>query len=600
MKRKFGMIAAVVLLSSLTGVYADTITWTNTAGGSFQTAANWSPTNRIPGGLDTAEFKQSSASAYTVTLEDHVSVTNVTFPSGVYEMTLDLNGKTLTSASNGIVGVSSSTTAGNAINLTVTSSQSGGAFNLFQLDAFKGTVNSRGAISIEGSNTSVNVTNGSTSDNGLLYVGSNTSFTVSKGAHLAVKQTVLLGLGGLPFGRNQVPTVSPKAVMLITDPGTTYTNGTSALQKGIIVGKGGTNTPTLVVSNGASCRIHSTANFGSGGDTWYSYSPKANGKLVVTGTNSWVEANSISMSALAGEYGTPGSTAGGRVVVENGGTVTSQGGMQLSAGIIHYYPASGLNAGSETNANAYGEVIVRNPGSKMILAADVQVTAYANGAIYVLDGATLTSGTILYTSLGVLAQSTTAMGGGVIVTNQPAYTNDNAYGLFVVSNANSVALFKRVVFTHTAGYGDVVVADNARLSVTNTGTGCDILIKPRCKLTVSDAFAETQTLTTYSNSTVRIVLGARDHASAYIKTATLGLNAFSKLEVGVLPNAVLETGDTVTLLTYTGTRNGTFKDLPEGADFFADGYRFRIYYGDGSNDAVTLKYLPLGTMIRVL
>jgi len=601
MKRQLKVVAAAFLSSALTGAYADTITWTNTAGGSFQTAANWNPTNRIPGGLDTAEFKQSSASAYTVTLDDHVSVTNVSFPSGVYDMTLDLNGKTLTSASNGVVGVCSSSASGNAINLTVASSQPGGAFNLYQLDAFKGSVNSRGSIGIVGTNTCMNVTNGSITDNGVLYVGSNTSFTVSAGAHLAIKQTLLLGLGSIPFGRNQVPTASPKAVMLITDPGSTYTNGSSALQKGVIVGKGGTNMPTLVVSNGAACRIHGTLNLGSGGDTWYSYSPKANGKLVVTGTNSYLEANYISMSSLAGEYGTAGSAAGGRLVVEKGGTVKSQGGIQLSNGIIHYYPVSGLNAGSETNANAYGEVVVRNPGSQMTLVTDVQVTGYANGAFYVLDGGALNCGAILYTSLGVLAQSTTSMGGGVVVTNQPAYTNDNAYGLFVVSNANSVALFKRVLFTSQTGYGDVVVADNARLSVTNTGTGCDILIKPRCKLIVSDAFAETQTLTTYSNSTIRVVLGARDHADPYIKATTaVTLNAHGKLEIGVLAGATLKPGDTVTLLTYTGTRSGTFKDLPEGAAFIADGYRFRIYYGDGSNDAVTLKYLPLGTMIRIL
>ncbi len=582
MKRKIEGLAVAFLSCALTGVYADTITWTNTAGGSFQTAANWDPTNRVPGGLDTAEFKQSSAAAYTVTLDDHVSVTNVTFPSGVYDMTLDLNGKTLTSAPDGVVGVCSSNAPGNAINLTVTSSQPGGVFNLFQLEAFKGTVDSSGSVNIVGTNTSVNVTNSSTKDNQVLYQGSNSSFTVSAGASLTASRAFLLGLGVLPFGRNQEPTASPKAVMLITDPGTTYTNGSSTLPRPVYVGKAGTNMPTLVVSNGAACRFHGELLIGQGGDTWYSYSPKANGKLVVTGTNSCLEANSITMSALAGEYGTAGSTAGGRLVVEQGGTLESQGNIQVSTGINHYYHASGKNPGSETNVNAYGEVILRNPDSRMTVGGDLQVTGYANGAVYVLDGATLSSAHVTGTT-----------------TNHPAYTNDNAYGLFVVSNANSVALFKSVLFAYQAGYGDVVVADNARLSATNAGTGCAIQITPRCKLTVSDAFAETQTLTAHSNSTIRVVLGARDHADAYIKTAALTLDTHSKLEIGVLAGATLKPGDTVTLLTYTGTRTGTFKDLPEGAAFTADGYRFRIHYGDGSDDAVTLKYVPLGTIIRI-
>ncbi len=219
MNRRIGMIAAAVLLAALTDAYAATPSWTNTVGGSFQTAGNWNP-NTVPGGLDTAEFKASSASLYTVTLDASANVTNVTFPSGVYTMTLDLNGYSLTSASGGVVAVSSTSTAGSVIDLTVKSSASGGEFNLFQLDTFKGTVNSRGSISITGSNTTMNVTNSSLNDNGVCYMGSNTAFTVSEGAHLNVKQTVLFGLGGAQGGyvRNPLVTGAPRTVMLITDP----------------------------------------------------------------------------------------------------------------------------------------------------------------------------------------------------------------------------------------------------------------------------------------------------------------------------------------------------------------------------------------------
>ena len=587
MKRKFGMIAAVVLSSALTGTYADTITWTNTAGGSFQTAANWSPTNRIPGGLDTAQFNASYAGNYTVTLDDHVSVTNVAFPSGQFGLTLDLNGYGLTSASNGTVVLGSS--VGSAIDLTVKSSMPGGKFNLYHMNFYSSAANAGGLVNITGSNTCVNVTVGAIKENSVFNLTTNSTFTVSDGAHLTASWHTLYALGTAGWG-NGVATASPRATMIITDPGTTFTNGLT-----VFLGKEGTNMPTLVVTNGAKCKAGGLS-IGTGGDTWYSYSPKANGKLVVTGTNSYCETSSMAMSSLAGEYGTAGSTAGGYAVVEKGGALRSLGAIYLSGGLIHYYPANNLNPGSVTNLDAYGEIVVRNPGSQLSVGTTLQITTVAKGACYVLDGATLTSGasSSLILSYGFVAASVTGT-----TTNQTAYTNVNAYGLFVVSNANSSANFNNVRFGPYGSYGDVIVADNARLNVTN-GSGGYITLTSRSKLTVSDAFVETKTLTTVSNSTVRIELGARDHADAYIKTTTLAaLNADATLEVGVLDGATLTPGDTVTLLTYTGTRTGTFKNLPEGSAFFVGGYRFRIYYGDGSNDAVTLKYLPLGTMIRV-
>jgi len=508
-------------------------------------------------------------------------------PSGQFGLTLDLNGYSLTSASNGTVALGSS--AGSAIDLTVKSSNPGGEFNFSHMSFYSTVANAGGTVNIAGSNTCVNVTVGAVKENSVLNQTTNSVFIVSDGAHFTASWHTLYALGSVGWGTGVV-LGSPGATMIITDPGTTFTNG-----KTIFLGKAGTNMPTLIVTNGAKCKTGGFS-IGTGGDTWYSYSPKANGKLVITGTNSYCETSSINLSSLSGEYGTAGSTAGGYVVVEKGGTLRSSGGITASGGLINYYPASNVNPGSVTNLNAYGEVIVRNPGSSFNVAGTVQLTTVAKGALYVLDGATLIGGasTVLYLSLGYIAPSITGT-----TTNQPAYTNVNAYGLFVVSNANSSANFSNVRFGPYGSYGDIVVADNARLSVTN-GSGASIVLTSRSTLTVSDAFVETPTLITVSNSTVRIELGARDHASAYIQlTGGVTLDANAMLEVGVLGSATINPGDTVTLLKYAGTRAGTFKGLPEGAAFFANGYRFRIYYGDGSNDAITLKYLPLRTMILI-
>src|SRR5439155_23179057 len=56
---------------------AATISWTNTAGGNWNTAANWSP-NQVPGPLDTAIVSLSSA----VTNSTPTAVSNVTFTGG--------------------------------------------------------------------------------------------------------------------------------------------------------------------------------------------------------------------------------------------------------------------------------------------------------------------------------------------------------------------------------------------------------------------------------------------------------------------------------------------------------------------------------------
>ena len=584
--RKYAILilAAATLGASLNGAFADTLVWTNTAGGFFLDPGNWKA-NKVPGGLDTTEVYSNGT--YTVTLDGDANVTNLTAKSGVIGLTFDLNGRTLTSASNGIVAVA--TVAGSAIDWTVKSSAPGGVFNLFQLDVFKTLATTRGSISILGANTTVNVTNGSTGDNMVMNYASNTIFTVSDGAHLNVSQTLIFGIGLLPaIARNQTPTINPYTTMTVSGTGTTYSN----LLKSIIIGKAGTNMPSVVVSNSAVLYTQGI-NIGSGGDTWYSYSPKANGKLVVTGTNSYCDGASLSMSALAGEYGTTGSTAGGRVVVEKGGVLNLRGGATLSTGYNQYYPSSGLNAGAETNLNAYGEVIVRNPGSLFKTAGNVKLTELAQGAVYVLDGATWSSG----------ASATFTLAGGVngtVQTNSWPLTNSYAYGLCVISNANSSASFNKVNFSDSVGYSDLIVADNARLSVTN-GTGCSMTITNRCRLTVSDAFAETQTLNVRSNATIRIGLGARAHTSAYITaTAAVTLDPSAKLDINILANATINSGDTIKLLAYTGTRTGTFKDLPEGAALFVNGRRFRIYYGTGSNSAITVRYLPMGSLIRVL
>lgn len=63
----------------------------------------------------------------------------------------------------------------------------------------------------------------------------------------------------------------------------------------------------------------------------------------------------------------------------------------------------------------------------------------------------------------------------------------------------------------------------------------------------------------------------------------------------LLPGAVLTPNEPVTLLIYGGSRSGTFQNAPAGSSVQIAGSRFRLDYGDGSNDAITLTYAPTGT-----
>jgi hypothetical protein len=86
MKTKISLFSAlrlviVALLAFLNGADAGTITWTNTSGGFWNNAANWSP-NQVPGSADDAVI--ASNGTYTVTLNASATINSLALggPSG--------------------------------------------------------------------------------------------------------------------------------------------------------------------------------------------------------------------------------------------------------------------------------------------------------------------------------------------------------------------------------------------------------------------------------------------------------------------------------------------------------------------------------------
>jgi len=97
MKTRFNCFFIMLALLAIgCNAHADTITWTNAAGGNWSVAANWDP-NEVPGPNDTAQIN-SATGTYTVTDDTNATVSSLTVGgavSGVQNLKLP-NGVTLT------------------------------------------------------------------------------------------------------------------------------------------------------------------------------------------------------------------------------------------------------------------------------------------------------------------------------------------------------------------------------------------------------------------------------------------------------------------------------------------------------------------------
>src|SRR5271154_356196 len=86
---------AFLLFLAIGGTVADaaTITWTNTAGGNWSVAANWSP-NQVPGSSDDAVITASGT--YNVTLDTSPTVNSLALGGSSGQQTLTTGNNNLT------------------------------------------------------------------------------------------------------------------------------------------------------------------------------------------------------------------------------------------------------------------------------------------------------------------------------------------------------------------------------------------------------------------------------------------------------------------------------------------------------------------------
>ena len=148
---KRGLLLVFLLLAlGASLAQAATVTWTNTGGGNWNTAANWSP-NKVPAAADTALITQPGT--YTVKLDTSATIASLTLGDGSGQQRFTNSANTLTVsgsatiAANGVLDWAGGSLSG-AGQLQV---NSGGVFNWFGGDMTKAlTVGAGGVVNLGG------------------------------------------------------------------------------------------------------------------------------------------------------------------------------------------------------------------------------------------------------------------------------------------------------------------------------------------------------------------------------------------------------------------------------------------------------------------
>lgn len=176
-------LTALLTVFTAVAAHAATITWSNSAGGAWSTAANWSPAT-VPGSGDHAVLPALSG-AYSVTLDVNPSAAQLDIAAG--DPTLDMNGKSI--ASVGVI--ENSGTIANFAG-AYTAAQMHNHTGGFVIGAYDGVITMAGGSLITNDGTIV-VGPGSSSQ---LYTSG--SVSINGSGTLKLDHTKIIDSAGLP------------------------------------------------------------------------------------------------------------------------------------------------------------------------------------------------------------------------------------------------------------------------------------------------------------------------------------------------------------------------------------------------------------------
>ena len=395
---KVGAVVACICAGLAAVASADTINWTNVAGGNWNVATNWSP-NQVPTSSDNAII--TNAGAYTVTLDTSPTVGALTLGGGSGQQTLATAGYTLTLSSNSVVN----------------------ANGILALNG--GTLDDNGGMTVSGQIAWSSGTLGTA--NVALNIGTNGTLVVNFGGGvnnlgqpLGNAGTVQLVSGTLQFHDGYYGSLTnlPGGVVELTADNISivpYGTGPGFNNEGTVVKSGGTGTCTIQISpfynsgtveaNTGTINIIATTTTMTTGSQFIGAGQTTLSEGTVTMTGSLISSNLVLAGAtlqingvlngvltwtsgLLGDEPTTLTIATNAVLVLAGATDTAYNlGQPLSnEGLIY------LQSGNLQFHNGYYASLTNLPGAVVDLAADVSITPYGTGPGFINEGTVVKSG----------------------------------------------------------------------------------------------------------------------------------------------------------------------------------------------------------------
>lgn len=476
--KKFAI--SVALLTAFQICRADTIVWTNTAGGNWSDAANWSP-NVVPGQSDSGgsadDVLITNDGTYTVMLDegaspDYWDIRSLTLGGGSGAQTLVVSNKTLyvnplNINSNGVMEDVGSFAAGSTYHAVI-NVQSGGQL-LSTNDIFYGpvTIANGGQMTAAGYYADVTFHGDATvEDGGLLTIPPGNIEIANDGTLTVAAGGVINSLNGRLFLYG--PTTNSGAITVTETSGTTdieiYNNGTANDQGFLLNSPGGTivlNGPqpssilTGIGPDDVFVNQGTVVSSGlSSGTRYIRVSDFDNSAGVVTNLSATLNVSTFSNTLAGTYYATNGSTiqfTGGAstnyLTPGNPLTLTGGGNFQFISGYFE------LPSDSVPN--------LQMTGGYLELGSDFQGGAITNLA---LDGITLTNLTLPVTN-GIFA-----------VTNSTVYGNvtvENGGQLIAAGNSGTATFYGNVTIQSgallTMPSGDAEIPSDGSLTVAANG-----------------------------------------------------------------------------------------------------------------------------------
>ena len=377
------------------------VVWTNTAGGKWSVAANWSP-SRMPGSTD--DVLITNAGSYTVTLDTSPTVNSLTLGGGSGQQTLAAGGYSLTLGSN------------SEVNANGILSLNGGWLS------DNGGLNVNGQIAWSGgglgtANVALNI-----GTNGSLVMSGGSGATYNLGQPLANAGTVQLVSGNLLIydaGYYGSLTNLPGGVVELTADNTSiipYGTGSGFNNEGILVKSGGTGTSTISVSpfynsgpveaNTGTISINAYSTMLSTGSQFIGAGQTKLSAGTVTMNGSLISSNLVLAGAIFNDNGVLNGvltwTSGTLGTVTNAMTIASNSVLVLAGATNNDYnlgqPVN--NAGTiylqsgnlQIYASGYYGSLTNLPGAVVDLAADVSIVPYGTGPGFINEGTVVKSG----------------------------------------------------------------------------------------------------------------------------------------------------------------------------------------------------------------